>query len=184
MSRAGRPIPIDSSFPKTPVAGERAAEVVEHSPDTGWELWTRVEQSLDVPFPPTAPASLPASLRPDDPAYGATGPAHLAADLAHRTDGRDMLDDALEEARWRNRVCLRAEKWRHMFEILTARAGSTGGMPPPQPILGAAWNSTPAIPKRLRFQEQLMWANQHDVLVPVLAYMRSLPETDWLHMGE
>lgn len=184
MARSGKPSSKDSTDPGIS-RPPSAPEVVEHNPDTGWELWMRIEEAQDKPFPPTAPASLAGPLRAADSVYGETAPGHMAGgDLSRRTDGRDMLDDALEEARWRNRVCLKPELWKRMFDLLTARAGETGGEKPPLPPLGPQWATTSAIPKRLRFQEHLMWADKHGALVPVLAFMRSLKEEDWVHMGE
>ncbi len=183
MARSGKPSSSTSADPghSRPPA---APEVVEHSPDTGWELWMRVEQAQDQPFPPTAPASLAGPLRAADAVYGETAPAHLSGvDLTRRTDGRDMLDDALEEARWRNRVCLKPDKWKRLFDLLAARASEPGADRPPAPPIGPEW-ATPSLTKRLRFHEHLMWADKHGALVPVVAYMRSMAEEDWVHMGE
>jgi hypothetical protein len=171
--------PTKSRNPQDPNAGPAArgqlAEVVEHSPDTGWELWERVEKSQGVPFAPTAPASLPADLMPSLPSRVSAAAAKHAPDI---------LDDALAEARAHNRVCLRPERWKHVYEMLMLRAAQSGDSRPPLPLIGKAWNATSAIPKRLCFQEHLMWAHQHDILIKVMAYYRTLPESDWLHMGE
>ena len=55
---------------------------------------------------------------------------------------------------------------------------------PQSPLVGAAWTGTPSIPKRMCFREHIEWAAGHGALQQVYTYMKSLPESDWHHMGE
>lgn len=168
------------------VAGDSipAPEAVEHSADTGWDLWERISKGQDDPFPPTAPASLPSNLeRRDFPATANDKMPRMGApESALRTT--DALDDAMRETRLNNRVCLRPERWKQLYKMLPNKVQEPGNWRPPPPILGAAWNMTSSIPKRLCFQEHILWAHKHGALERVMAFYRSLPETEWLHMGE
>jgi hypothetical protein len=51
-------------------------------------------------------------------------------------------------------------------------------------MTGNAWSETPPLTKRLCFREQIEWAEKQGVLENAIAFMQSMPETDWLHMGE
>jgi hypothetical protein len=43
---------------------------------------------------------------------------------------------------------------------------------------------TPPLTKRLCFREQIEWAEAAGLLESVMAFMQSMSEQDWLHMGE
>ena len=43
---------------------------------------------------------------------------------------------------------------------------------------------TAPLTKRLVFREQIEWAERAGVLEDVVAFMQSMAEEDWLHMGE
>lgn len=161
-----------------------APEAVEHSADTGWDLWSRVNESQDQPFLPTAPASLPVNLERREFPTTANDkiPRMGAPESALKTS--DALDDAIRETRQNNRVCLRPERWKVLYGMLPAKIQEPGNWRPPPPIIGQAWQMTAAIPKRLCFQEHILWAHKYGALEKVMAYYRGLPETDWLHMGE
>ena len=84
------------------------------------------------------------------------------------------------EARKNNRVCPKPEKWQQLYEMLPERKHSE----PAPPLLGAAWNNTSSIPKRMCFREHIEWAASHDCLQQIHSFMQSLPESDWHHMGD
>jgi hypothetical protein len=146
-------------------------EVVEHNPDTGWELWKKIQQQQEEGFVPTEHANI------------AAGEAKKTAEGGLLPG--DILEDALMETRLRNRVCLMPARWKQLYEMLPDKV-QQGGRWEPQlpPIVGPAWASTSAISKRLTFQKHIQWAHQKGVLVKVMAFYRTLPETDWLHMDE
>jgi hypothetical protein len=51
-------------------------------------------------------------------------------------------------------------------------------------LILAAWHDTPAMLKMLRMAEHIEWAAQHGALEVVAKYLRSLPEDQWLHLGD
>jgi hypothetical protein len=60
------------------------------------------------------------------------------------------------------------------------RAGlAAGGTPDPGCLV-----DTPAMLKMLRLQEHIEYAQAHGVLADVDAFLRSLPEEDWAHLGD
>jgi hypothetical protein len=62
----------------------------------------------------------------------------------------------------------------------TRRVGN--GYEPAVPLILAAWD-TPALFKILRLQEHIDWAYKHGALEAVDAFLRSLPKTEWYHLG-
>ena len=157
-----------------------APEAVEHDPDSGWSLWNRVAESQDKPYQATEPARLdPAEFPPTAndrlPTMGMPASALKTV---------DALDEALQEVRWHNRVCLRPERWKQLYELLPGKIQEPGHWRPPPPVIGNAWFATSSIPKRLCFQEHILWAHKYGALETVMAFYRGLPESDWLHMGD
>ena len=58
------------------------------------------------------------------------------------------------------------------------------GWEPALPLILAAWHDTPALSKMLRLQDHIEWADAHKVLKVVSHFLRSLPESDWHHIGD
>jgi hypothetical protein len=89
------------------------------------------------------------------------------------------VEQALNVARGNNRVCPMPPQWKTLFELMQTLAPPQSI--PPLVIDGAAWNIVPAMQKRLRLREQIEWAERLGILKPVFAFLRGLPEDDWLH---
>ena len=70
------------------------------------------------------------------------------------------------------------------MQLLPAKTSLRGRQQPPAPPTGRAWAVTPPLTKRLCFREQIEWAESAGVLEAVMAFMQSMPEEEWLHMGE
>lgn len=64
------------------------------------------------------------------------------------------------------------------------RATKGGGWEPAVPLILGAWHETSALLKMLRLKEHIDWADQHGVLDEVDKFLRSLPESEWAHLGE
>lgn len=133
-----------------------------------WREFQALQISREQQFQPTRP--MPNLVRPR-----VATPARARAD--HATV--EIVEQALLVARGNNRVCPMPPQWKALFELMQSLAPSQSF--PPVVIDGAAWNIVPAMQKRLRLREQVEWAGRLGVVKPVLAFLRGLPEDDWLH---
>jgi hypothetical protein len=68
--------------------------------------------------------------------------------------------------------------------MLPNRTRTGGGWEPTLPLILGAWDDTSALLKMLRLKEHINWADQHGVLDDVDKFLRSLPESEWAHIGE
>lgn len=187
-----------SSAPKPPRRGGRnldapwdagdsipAPEAIEGG-ESVWALWSEANKVHEQRFAETAPASRPAPLPSENPAWAKTQPMRSVARPRKRSEGVSFfsLEAAMLVARRNNRVCPRPERWQELYEQLPPRKTLRGTQNPPVPPLGSAWAATPPLTKRLLFREHIEWAEATGSLETVMAYMQSMAETDWLHMGE
>lgn len=165
-----------------------APDVVQKESDSAWALWNEAHQQHERRFADTAPATTP-PLPAEDLHWLPTQPAGMPA-LPLRAAARAAqapvftLEAAILVARKNNRVCPRPERWAEFYTLLPARKTLRGTQHPPAPATGAAWALTPALTKRLCLREQIEWADKTGVLESVMAFMQSMPESEWLHMGE
>jgi hypothetical protein len=168
-----------------------AADAVASDGDSAWALWNEVSQQHEQKFaltaPMTVPPTAPASLSPGERAWAPTQPPDRAP-IVHRPV-RDRhpvftLDAAMLVARKNNRVCPRPVRWTQFFAMLPPRKTMRGQQLPPAPATGPAWDVTPALTKRLCFREHIEWAEGAGMLEAVMAFMQSMREDEWLHMGE
>ena len=163
-----------------------APEAVERNGESVWALWSEVNQKHERGFADTAPAST--AHRPsEDQGWAKTQPASaLNKPRPRKVEAAPLftLDAAMLVARRNNRVCPRPARWEEMHALLPARKTTRGSQVPPAPPTGPAWNKTPPLTKRLLFREHIEWAEAQGVLESVMSFMQSMPEADWLHMGE
>jgi hypothetical protein len=159
------------------------AEAVEKDTDTVWAEWSGLAIAENHKFADTAPASDLARLSSDERSSAPTVPAPLQKlQAAPMTPSQRELTvvDVMVEARLNNRVCPMPAKWLQLYEMLPDKTRSE----PPPPLVDTAWRDTPSIPKRMCFRQHIEWADSHGVLKHVFAFMKSMPEDEWLHMGE
>lgn len=167
-----------------------APEALHDDGDTGWALWNEVNQQHDRRFAHTAPMTQPPGMRPEEIAWAATQPAGSTllrnVPLVPKAAEKPLfsLESAMLVARRNNRVCPRPERWDEFMQLLPAKKTLRGSQQPPAPATGAAWAVTPSLTKRLCFREQIEWAERAGVLESVMAFMQSMSEEEWLHMGE
>lgn len=162
-------------------------EAVDSNGDSAWALWNEVKNQHEGRFADTAPLTQPPGLAPEEIAWAPTLPA--GGRLPRLPEAREAqplftLDAAMLVARRNNRVCPRPERWLAFTAMLPPRKTLRGIAQPPIPPTGAAWAVTPALTKRLCFREQVEWAERAGVLEGVMAFMQSMAEEEWLHMGE
>ena len=162
-------------------------EVVEKDTDTGWALWTDLAENENRKFADTAPASGTMKDASEEGGYAPTEPAPLqklqALPLApvHR---ELSVTEVMVEARRNNRVCPKPARWLELYEMLPGKRRSGASWEPAPPLVDAAWDGTPSIPKRMCFREHIDWADSHGCLQQIFTFMKSLSETEWHHMGE
>lgn len=167
-----------------------APEAIHGDGDTAWALWNEASSQQERRFADTQPATRPPGMTQEEAAWAATQPASSALKARPLPKPKKAqeaiftLESAMLVARRNNRVCPRPERWDAFTRLLPARKSLRGSMPPPVPPTGAAWAVTPALTKRLAFREQIEWAEREGVLETVMAFMQSMPEEEWLHMGE
>lgn len=159
-------------------------DAVEKDTDSAWALFQEAQARHEGRFADTSPASTGPQDLQVDRRYARTSPAGLdAASASPRAAPKDRVatvEDAMVEARRANRVCPRPNHWQQMFDMLPGKQRNR----PAPPLIGTAWNTTPPLSKRARLREHLEWAAEHGQLDPILAFVRSLPETEWLHMDD
>lgn len=159
-----------------------APDASESNSDSIWDLWHRTHKAHEAGFAETAPASVPAPID-GDRGFAPTQPIGLGrapAPPPTRAPKRLTLQDAMVEARRNNRVCPKPGRWQQLYEMLPQR---TAHQPTP-PLLGASWNATPALSKRMCLRDQLAWAEAKGALPEVLCFLKDLPEEDWHHMDD
>lgn len=163
-----------------------APDAEHRGAESGWALWNEVAQQHERKFAPTAPMTN-VGMDAHDRAWASTVPAGAATPGAPvRRDALPLftLDAAMLVARRNNRVCPRPERWAEFYALLPVRQTPRGVQQAPQPLTGTAWTMTPSLTKRLCFREQIEWAERQGALEAVMAFMQTMPEEDWLHMGE
>jgi hypothetical protein len=101
---------------------------------------------------------------------------------SQNTETFDSLWTYCEE---NNRLVPAPPEWADLHGMLANRQQKlSGGWEPSAPLILAAWHCTMPIEKHLRFKEHIQWAADHNQLEEVGAFLRSLPEDGWVHIGE
>lgn len=133
-------------------------EVVESDTETSWRMFEELQAQDASSFQSTEPSAL------------SPGGPEPAVSLS--------VDDVMVEARRLNRVCPKERAWQQLCALLRSAAGTE----PPRPIVAPESLRTPQLTKRVRFREQVEWAEQHGQLHLIYGFMKSLAEDDWTHM--
>jgi hypothetical protein len=81
------------------------------------------------------------------------------------------------------RVCPQPHAWTRLYALLPDTRSDGYGAIPAAPYVLAAWAETSDEQKILRLREHLEWAERHGALAAVHAFLSSLPEADWHHVG-
>lgn len=162
-------------------------DALEKDTDTAWALFNELAGTQEARFSATTPGSVPAPL-PEPPAaapapgYETTAPAAMRGPGSGGAEAPLGIDELMIEARRNNRVCPRLEDWQKLYGLLPGKQEVDGRMQPPPPISPQAWRVTSAMVKRLCLRDHLEWAVSQEAVVPVLMFLRGLPEEHWLHM--
>lgn len=82
------------------------------------------------------------------------------------------------------RVCPLPMPWNAVWEMLPLRKRVGLEWQPPLPLILGAWAHTTVEEKRARLLDHLKWAEEYGDLPRIDAFLRGLPEDQWLHEGE
>jgi len=75
--------------------------------------------------------------------------------------------------------------WSKLYGMLhNTQQKLSGGCKPSAPLILAAWHCTMPLEKQLRFKEHIQWAADQNQLEELGAFLRALPEDEWVHFGE
>lgn len=96
----------------------------------------------------------------------------------------DTTKSLMAYCRENGRVCPMPQQWNTLWELLPERKRVGSGWEPALPLILAAWDDTPSMLKMLRLVEHIEWADKHDALQPVAAFLCGLREDEWFHIGE
>ena len=94
------------------------------------------------------------------------------------------IEAVLAEAKKNDRVCPQPQRWNELYQLLPNRQRKGNAWEPPLPLILAAWWDTPALPKKLRFEEHLRWAETHGCLELIDSFICALAEDQWHHIGD
>jgi hypothetical protein len=92
------------------------------------------------------------------------------------------VDELLEIVRKDGRICPRAMHWTTLYEMLPGRTKlPDGAWEPPGPLILAAWWTSTNDEKRARVAEHIRYAAEQGVLPAAAAFLRGLPESEWVY---
>ncbi|MEJ5991619.1 hypothetical protein WG902_16570 [Ramlibacter sp. PS3R-8] len=137
-------------------------DVLESNSETTWRMFTELQAQDSGRFMKTQPSSLV--------------PLGDAPSQARRILS---VDEVMYEVRRYNRVCPVESQWRLLGDLLREAGAET-----PASLSGPEFRRTPPLAKRSRVREQVEWAAQHGLLREVFSFFTSLPEGDWVHIGD
>lgn len=101
------------------------------------------------------------------------------------TEPTETYESLWEYCKANGRIVPLPTPWSALYDILAEkRQLPGGGYESPLPLILAAWNSTTGLEKQERFRQHFQWAYDHGQLDQIGAFLRSLPEDKWLHVGE
>ena len=106
-------------------------------------------------------------------------------DLVQSCQNQWDIESLWEFCTAENRLVPMPPQWNELYGMLkNTRQKPSGGWEPPLPLILGAWHHSMPIEKQLRFQEHIRWAEAQGQLEEVGAFLRSLPEEQWCHVGE
>lgn len=138
-------------------------EVVETDSESLWRVFVELNERHTAGFLKTAPSSVAA--------LGAGRPEH---------DAGLSVEVVMAEARRHNRVCPTEAEWQRLHTLLASVAADA----PPPPLKGIEYRRSAPLVRRIRVRDQVEWAAQHGLLPELFSFIESLPEDQWVHMGD
>ena len=96
----------------------------------------------------------------------------------------EAVDRLIAYCRENNRICPLPTGWLQLWEMLPERRRAGDAWEPEFPLILSAWHEMPAMLKMVRLAEHIKWAEKHNALPKVEAFLRGLREDEWHHLGE
>jgi hypothetical protein len=84
----------------------------------------------------------------------------------------ETVDSLIIYCRENNRVCPLPKAWQQLWEMLPDKRRAVDAWEPAVPLILAAWHETPAMLKMVRLAEHIRWAEKHNTLLEVAAFLR------------
>lgn len=109
---------------------------------------------------------------------------HVSPENRDTHPQKETSDSLMAYCRENGRVCPQPMKWNELWEMLPDRRRRGHGWEPAPPLILAAWHEAGAIQKMFRLADHIKWARSHNALPAIAAFLRSLREEDWHHLGE
>lgn len=94
----------------------------------------------------------------------------------------ETAEALIQYCREKGRVCPQPKLWQQMWEMLPNKKQVGASWQPAVPLILAAWDETPALPKMVRLADHIEWAEAHAALEKVAAFLRNLSEEEWHHL--
>lgn len=138
-----------------------APAALESIGDSAWLEFQRLQRARSQPDPQPAP-----------------GPESTPAAPAGPT-----AESLIELAHLNQRTAPLPQHWELLYALLPRIRQGTNILLPPAPLLGAQWQASSDMEKRVRVREQIRWAEQHHGLRVVHRFLASLAEDEWGHAG-
>jgi hypothetical protein len=93
--------------------------------------------------------------------------------------------ELLEYCQKNGQICPQQQAWNRLWKMLPNRTQQpSGGWEPGLPLILHAWSDSSNLEKLLRLKEHIEWADIHDTIDMVDAYLRGLSEEEWFHAGD
>jgi hypothetical protein len=97
---------------------------------------------------------------------------------------RDSVKALLAYCRDNSRVCPLPPQWNRLWQLLPNHSGVGTGWEPAMPLILAAWHESTEVEKKLRLTAHIEWAEEWGALETVEAFLYSLEENQWFHLGD
>jgi hypothetical protein len=97
---------------------------------------------------------------------------------------RDSVKALVAYCQDKDRVCPMPQQWDRLWKLLPNRSRVGSGWEPPLPLILGAWHEATGLEKMHRLTTHIEWAAKSDALEPVKAFLYSLKENQWFHLGD
>ena len=97
---------------------------------------------------------------------------------------KETATQLIEYCQSDGRICPLPDHWNQLWEMLPDKRRSGATWVPAPPLILAGWSSSAPLAKAVRLQEHIQWAYEGNELTRISDFLRSLPESAWLHIGD
>lgn len=97
---------------------------------------------------------------------------------------KEVVTQLIEYCQSNGRICPLPDLWNQLWEMLPDKRRCGATWVPAPPLILAGWSSSAPLAKAVRLQEHIQWAYEGNELTRISDFLRSLPESAWLHSGD